>query len=250
MYLLYVSPHIKSRRGQDRLECSIAPKAMQKSFFYCKIARKRARGPTDAPGFIVRGRESEASEEEAGGAKAVWKRGPRFRSKGTSFMDVLPRNDLPRWKGEKSPESWPKGWLLAIGGGKCARGGRQEERKGTRWEEGGWYTARGRFGACNTGRHTTIRHVYYWPISCAYRRNAQSHSLILSLSLSLLPKHIPRFRIRLALCTSSKFTKGLPLNRCRCWDARLGGGVIKYIKELPAAMDSLTNFIGRRAVDR
>lgn len=40
-------------------------------FFYCKIARKRARGPTGAPGFIVRGRESEASEEEAGGAKAV-----------------------------------------------------------------------------------------------------------------------------------------------------------------------------------
>lgn len=72
----------------------------------------------------------------------------------------------------------------------------------------------------------------------------------ISPSLSFAEAHSTLSCIRLALCTSSKFTKGLPLNRCRRWDARLGGGVIKYIKELPAAMDSLTNFIGSRAVDR
>jgi len=108
-----------------------------------------------------------------------------------------------------------RGWLPAIWREtyEHARGmtGREKERDGL------IYTTGDRFGACNIGHHTTIRHVLLLvDLVCAYRRDAISFSsspapllsLSLSLSLSLclsllerLDTYIPRFRvIRVSCC--------------------------------------------------
>jgi len=125
-----------------------------------------------------------------------------------------------------------RGWSPAIGRetyehtrGMTGRGKERDEEQG-----GGLiYTTGDRFGACNIGHHTTIRHVYYWSIWCAYRRDVISLPLCLSSTRHLYSAFS---RIRVSCCVRVVNlrrvlgpTKSPP---------SLGRGVIKYIKKLPA----------------